>query len=370
MEGLKRTPLYPLYAKYGAKTVEFGGWEMPVQFSGILDEHQAVRERVGLFDVSHMGEFEVRGSDAQAFLQKLVTNDVSRLQPGMAMYSPMTYESGTCVDDLLVYRFDSDRFWVVVNAGNIDKDFAWMMEHTDGFDVRLENQSTGIALLALQGPLAQAVLQPLTPVDLENLAYYRFVEGQVGDLSVVISRTGYTGEDGFEFYTKANDAERLWELLLTAGKDQGIAPCGLGARDTLRLEARLPLYGHELTDEISPLEVGLGIFVKLNKGDFVGRAALAEQKENGIPRKLVGLELLERGIPRADYRVYSTDASGSRDIGFVTSGTMSPTLKQPIGLALIERSYGELETELEVEIRGKRVRAKVVPTPFYKRPKK
>lgn len=369
MEEQKRTPLYPLYAKYGAKTVEFGGWEMPVQFSGIIDEHQAVRERVGLFDVSHMGEFEVSGSDAMAFLQRIVTNDVSRLQPGMAMYTPMTYESGTCVDDLLVYRFDSDRFWVVVNAGNIDKDFAWMREHAEGFLVRLENKSSEIALLALQGPLAQDVLQLLTPVDLGTLAYYRFVEGEVGGISVVISRTGYTGEDGFEFYTPAKDVQRLWELLMTAGKGQGIAPCGLGARDTLRLEARLPLYGHELTNQISPLEVGLGVFVKLNKGDFVGRAALAEQKETGIPRKLVGLVLLERGIPRADYRVYSADASGGRDIGFVTSGTMSPTLKQPIGLALVERSYGELDNELEVEIRGKRVRAKVVPTPFYKRPK-
>lgn len=367
MEGLKRTPLYPLYSKYGAKTVEFGGWEMPVQFTGILDEHQAVRERVGLFDVSHMGEFEVTGPDAEAFLQTMVTNDVSRMQPGMAMYSPMTYESGTCVDDLLVYRFEQNLFWVVVNAGNIDKDFEWMKNHISGFDARITNQSAETGLLALQGPLAEEVLQPLTPLDLNSLNYYRFERGQIGNLSVVISRTGYTGEDGFEFYTKAEDAPALWELLLQAGQDKGILPCGLGCRDTLRLEARLPLYGHELTDEISPLESGLGMFVKLDKGDFIGRAALAAQKEAGIPRKLVGLQLTGRGIPRADYKVYSSESEGSREIGFVTSGTMAPTLKLPVGLALIERAFGEIGKELQVEIRGKLIPAKIVRTPFYKR---
>lgn len=370
MEGLKRTPLYPLYAKYGAKTVEFGGWEMPVQFSGILDEHQAVRERVGLFDVSHMGEFEVTGPDAQAYLQFMVTNDVGRIQPGMAMYSPMTYESGTCVDDLLIYCFEPNRYWAVVNAGNLDKDFQWMKSHISNFNVQIVDKSAEIGLLALQGPLASDVLQGLTSLDWDALGYYRFQEGQVGGFTVVISRTGYTGEDGFEFYAKANDLQGLWELLLEAGKDKGITPCGLGCRDTLRLEARLPLYGHELTDQISPLEAGLGMFVKLDKGDFVGRESLARQKETGVPRKLVGLQLLDRGIPRAGYPVFSSDAAGGQEIGFVTSGTMSPTLKLPIGLALIDRAFGELDTLLAVEIRGKRIPAQVIRTPFYKRPPK
>lgn len=370
MQELKRTALYPLYAKYGAKTVEFGGWEMPVQFTSILLEHEAVRQRVGLFDVSHMGEFEVVGPQALEFLQHLVTNDLARLQPGMAMYSPMTYENGTCVDDLLVYCVSAEHFWVVVNAGNIDKDFAWMTAHQSQFDVELRNKSEEIALLALQGPKAQEVLQSLTTVDLETLAYYRFVEGEIGPVRAIISRTGYTGEDGFEFYIRAQEAGHLWEMLLESGADYGIAPCGLGCRDTLRLEARLPLYGHELTDAITPLEAGLGMFVKLDKGDFVGRQALALQKEQGIARKVVGIELTERGIPRADYHVFASGQVTAKEVGFVTSGTMSPTLKIPIGLALVEREFAEIGQELEVEIRGKRVAAKVIRTPFYKRPAK
>jgi len=370
LQELKRTPLYPSYAKYGAKTVGFGGWEMPVQFSSILLEHEAVRQRVGLFDVSHMGEFEVSGPQALKFLQHLVTNDIARLQPGMAMYSPMTYETGTCIDDLLVYCMSAERFWVVVNAGNIEKDFAWMTAHQSDFEVELQNKSEEIALLALQGPKAQEVLQSLTTVDLETLAYYRFVEGEIGQVHAIISRTGYTGEDGFEFYIRAQDAGDLWGMLLESGAEQGIVPCGLGCRDTLRLEARLPLYGHELTDQITPLEAGLGMFVKFDKGDFVGREALALQKETGVPRKVVGIELTERGIPRADYRVFLSGQVAAREVGFVTSGTMSPTLKTPIGLALVEREYGEIGRELEVEIRGKRIAAKVIRTPFYKRPAK
>jgi aminomethyltransferase len=360
---LKRTPLFPLYAEFGAKTIEFGGWDMPVQFSSILQEHEAVRTRVGLFDVSHMGEFEVVGSDARSFIQRMVTNDVNKLEPGMAMYSPMTYDHGGCVDDLLVYCFDDSKFWIVVNAGNIDKDYAWLESHKGSFDVSLTNRSDDTALLAVQGPMAEAVLKTLTPVDVSSIRYYRFLEGEVAGVPVIISRTGYTGEDGFELYAAAKDAQTLWRALLDAGRDFGILPCGLGCRDTLRLEARLPLYGHELTEHITPLEAGLGMFVKLDKGDFIGREALAKQKADGVTRKIVGVQLLDRGIPRQDYRLYAD----GQEVGYFTSGTMSPTLKIPIGLALIDVSKAAIGTQLEADIRGKRVRAEVVKTPFYKR---
>jgi aminomethyltransferase len=360
---LKKTPLYPLYAEFGAKTVEFGGWDMPVQFSSILQEHEAVRTKAGLFDVSHMGEFQVTGAEAAHFLQHVVTNDVGKLKPGMAMYSPMTNHQGGCVDDLLIYCFTVDKYWVVVNAGNIDKDFQWLSNHADGFDVHLENHSAGIALLALQGPLSETILQPLTTVDLSQLQFYRFVEGEVAGMSMVISRTGYTGEDGFEMYVDAVHSGSLWRQLMDQGSPVGLIPCGLGARDTLRLEAKLPLYGHELTDDITPLEAGLGMFVKLDVGDFVGRDVLAKQKEDGVSRKIVGVQLLERGIPRADYRVFS----GEKEVGFFTSGTMSPTLKTAIGLALVDIDVSAVDTPLEVDIRGKRVPATVVKTPFYKR---
>jgi aminomethyltransferase len=363
MTGLKRTPLYPLYKQYGAKTVEFGGWDMPVQFQSILVEHESVRQRAGLFDVSHMGEFEVTGKDSRAFLQLLVTNDVFKLQPGMAMYSPLPNEHGGCVDDLLIYCFSADRFWVVVNAGNIDKDFAWFQQHAGEFDVSLVDKSNDIALLALQGPLSESILQRVTDVPLAALKYYRFMEGRVCNRPAVISRTGYTGEDGFELYLQAEDSQDVWTELLAKGEPDGLLPCGLGARDTLRLEARLPLYGHELADDISPLEAGLGPFVKLEKGSFVGKDALSAQKAAGVQRKIVGIELRERGIPRADYSVYCD----GRLVGRVTSGTMSPTLKVPIGLALIDVDAAQVGTQLQVDIRGKQVPAEVVKTPFYKR---
>ncbi len=362
---LKRTPLYPLYKQYGAKTVEFGGWDMPVQFQSILVEHESVRKRAGLFDVSHMGEFEVTGKDSRAFLQFLVTNDVFKLQPGMAMYSPLPNEHGGCIDDLLIYCFSEDRFWVVVNAGNIDKDFAWFQQHAGEFDVSLVDKSSDIALLALQGPLSEAILQRVTDVPLADLNYYRFVEGRVCNRPAVISRTGYTGEDGFELYLDAEDSPAVWTELLVQGESEGLLPCGLGARDTLRLEARLPLYGHELAEDISPFEAGLGMFVKLDKGDFVGKTALSAQKAEGVQRKIVGIELRERGIPRADYDVYFE----GRLVGRVTSGTMSPTLKVPIGLALIDVDVAQVGTLLQVDIRGKQVPAEIVKTPFYKRPK-
>jgi len=362
---LKQTPLFPLYAEHGAKTVEFGGWDMPVQFTGIIAEHEAVRQHVGLFDVSHMGEFEVDGEDARAFIQHMVTNDVNKLTSGGAMYSPMTYEDGGCVDDLLVYCFSDTHFWIVVNAGNIDKDFAWLQSHVEGFSVRLTDKSNNIALLALQGPNAVPLLQLLSTESISELPNFRFVETTVDGVRAVVSRTGYTGEDGFELYVSAADAGKLWRSLVNNGQAHGIQLCGLGCRDTLRMEARLPLYGHELTDKISPLEAGIGMFVKLDKGEFIGRDALCAQKEAGLTRKLVGVILLERGIPRADYKLFA----GDEEVGYFTSGTMSPTLKAPVGLALVNIAYATIGTKLTVDIRGKRVAAEIVKTPFYKRNK-
>lgn len=365
MTTLKRTPLYEAYADHGAKTVDFGGWEMPVQFSGILAEHEAVRTRVGLFDVSHMGEIEVKGPDTLPFLQWMVTNDVSKLEPGMAMYSPMVNEQGGCVDDLIIYCFTTELCWVVVNAANTDSDFAWLSRHASAFQVTLTDLSAEVVLLALQGPNAEAVLQPLTPAALGELRTYRFVESDVDGHPVVLSRTGYTGEDGFEIYADRSYARDLWNALLTAGAPFAIAPCGLGSRDTLRLEARLPLYGHELSADITPLEAGLGTFVKLSKGDFLGRAALQRQKEEGVRRKLVGIAMTGRHIPRAGYRVWKD----GQDVGFVTSGTLSPTLQQGVALALVETSCAVIGEPLEIEIRGKQVPGVVAKTPFYKRPK-
>ncbi|PYI56522.1 glycine cleavage system aminomethyltransferase GcvT [Paenibacillus flagellatus] len=367
MTTLKQTPLYPAYAKHGAKTIDFGGWDLPVQFGGIQGEHEAVRERAGLFDVSHMGEFWVTGPGAETFLQRMTTNDVSKLETNQAQYSLLCYPDGGVVDDLLVYKLAGDRFMLVVNASNIDKDFEWLERHLDG-EAKLENVSDDTALLALQGPKAVDILASLTDAPVAELKPFRFVpDANVLGVQALVSRTGYTGEDGFELYVSAKDVVRLWEALLEAGQEHGLVPAGLGARDTLRFEARLPLYGQELSADISPLEAGLGMFVKLDKGGFIGRDALAAQKEQGLPRKLVGIEMIDRGIPRSHYPVYSAD--GERLIGEVTTGTQSPTFKRNVGLALLESGSTAVDTEVLVDIRGKKLRAKVVPTPFYKRPK-
>jgi aminomethyltransferase len=365
MSALKQTPLYPLYEEYGAKTIDFGGWDLPVQFAGIQKEHEAVRTKAGLFDVSHMGEVEVKGPDALSFVQKITTNDASTLAVNQAQYSIMCYPDGGTVDDLLVYKLAEDHYLLVINAANIEKDVAWMQQHVDG-DMTLRNISDETAQLALQGPLAEAVLQKLTDTDLSEIRFFYFkLDVNLAGVSALVSRTGYTGEDGFELYVKPEDAPVLWRKILEAGGED-VLPCGLGARDTLRFEARLPLYGQELNESISPLEAGLGFVVKVEKQvPFIGQEALKKQKEEGIPRKLVGLEMIERGIPRSHYPVYV----GEVQIGEITTGTQSPTLKKNVGLALIRKEYSELGTEVDVEIRGKRVKAKVVATPFYKRPK-
>jgi aminomethyltransferase len=367
MGQLKRTPLFPLYEKQGAKTIDFGGWDLPVQFSGILKEHEAVRSQAGLFDVSHMGEFTVKGEGSLAFLQQLLTNDIAKLEDGQALYSFMCYTDGGVVDDLLVYKLKDDDYMLVVNASNIDKDFEWLHKHVEA-GVELTNVSDEMSLIAIQGPLAERIMSKVCDAAVGTLGSYRFIQDvRIGEAVGLVSRTGYTGEDGFEIYTDNESVAKVWELLLEAGADDGLIAAGLGARDTLRFEAKLPLYGQELSATITPIEAGLGFFVKLDKGDFIGREVLNEQKLHGAPRKLVGIEMIDRGIPRTHYPVYD---NSDRLIGEVTTGTQSPTLKTNIGLALVETAFAALGTEVYVEIRGKRLKAVVVKAPFYVRAKK
>ena len=361
----RRTPLFGLYAKYGGKTVNFNGWEMPVQFSGILAEHAAVRERAGLFDVSHMGEIEIAGAGAAAALERIAANEVGGLPVGRALYTPLCRENGGTVDDALIYRLEEDRFLAVVNAGNIEKDLAWFRARAGG--AKIADRSEDTALLALQGPRAERILQPVCDAGLHSLPHYAFAgAARVAGLPCLISRTGYTGEDGFELFAAAADGAPLFEALLQAGAAHGIAPAGLGARDTLRLEARLPLYGHELREDITPLEAGLAAFVKFDKGDFCGRVALLRQREEGVRRRLAGFELLARGVARAGCGVYA----GGRRIGAVTSGSVGPTVGGSIGLALLEREWTAEGARVEIDIRGRLCPAGIVRTPFYKRPRR
>lgn len=360
----KKTPLYEVHQKYGGRIVEFGGWLLPVQYSGIKEEHQAVRNNAGLFDVSHMGEVLVNGSEALPFLQKLVTNNVTRLAQNQVLYTPMCYPNGGTVDDLLIYKYEEDTYLLVINAANIDKDWDWMLQNSQDFQVELTNKSDEIAQLALQGPMAEQILAKITDVPLAQIKYYWFMpEAQLAGKKVIISRTGYTGEDGFEIYCEAKEASYIWEQVMEAGKTFGLLPAGLGCRDTLRFEACLPLYGHELSAEISPLEAGLSIFVKLDKEDFNGRKALAAQKAAGLKRKIVGIEMVGRGVARAQYPVFAAE----KNIGMVTTGSYAPTLDKNLGLALLSAEYAVIGQSVDVEIRGKRVAAQIVTKPFYKR---
>lgn len=364
MSNLKRTPLFESYSKYGGKTIDFGGWELPVQFSSIKEEHDAVRHRAGLFDVSHMGEILVEGPDALDYLQKLLSNDVSKIQVGSAQYNAMCYETGGVVDDLLAYRLDENQYLLCVNAANIEKDYEWMLSKKSG-DVSIVNKSEDFAQIALQGPLAEEVLQTLTSENLNDIKYFKFKDNvEMGGHQVLVSRSGYTGEDGFEIYGQPEAIIDLWDKILEAGKDKGVVPAGLGSRDTLRFEACLPLYGQELSENITPLEAGIGFAVKLNT-DFIGRDALAAQKEQGLKRKLAGVEMVGKGIPRHGYKVFKD----GQEIGEVTTGTQSPMTKRNIGLALLDASKAEIGTEVEIEIRGKLIPAVIVETPFYKRAK-
>jgi len=362
---LKRTPLYERHLALGARLVEFSGWEMPVQYSSILDEHRAVRTCAGLFDVSHMGEFKIEGPDSLAFLQYLVPNDVSRLAIHQALYTQLCLPNGGTIDDLIIYYLAENHYMMVVNADNIDKDFAWVEQQAKIFDVQVYNQSDTTALLALQGPEAQAILQPLADVDLSTLRYYHCEPGVVDGINCIISRTGYTGEDGFELYCAPVDVVTLWNDLLAAGKERGLLPAGLGARDTLRIEAGYCLYGHELDEQTNPLEAGLGWTIKLNKGEFIGRGALLKVKEEGPKRKLIGIEMIERGISRAGYAIYEND----QQIGSLTSGAPGPALNKNIGIGYVEASHAVVGNTVQIDIRGKRTAAQIVALPFYKRKK-
>lgn len=365
-ENLKKTPLNSVHRELGGKMVDFGGWDMPVQYkAGVIEEHMATRTRAGLFDVSHMGEIWVDGRDAISFVNRITTNDVAKLIDGQAHYSALTNEKGGVVDDLLVYRFSGERFLLVVNAGTTEKDWAWITDQKKDDSVELKNASSEYCQIAIQGPKAIAILQQLTQTELEAIKYYHFAEGKVDGVDSIISRTGYTGEDGFEVYAAAEFAVRLWNKLLATGEPFGILPCGLAARNTLRLESAMSLYGHELGDDISPLEANLGWITKLDKGAFIGSDVLKEQKAAGIKRKLAGFEMTEPGIGRDGFDIYI----GEEKVGVVTSGSPAPFLKKNIGLAFLPIEFANVGQELKIDIRGKKTSARVVPTPFYKRQK-
>jgi glycine cleavage system T protein (aminomethyltransferase) len=364
---LKKTPLHARHRALGARMVEFGGWDMPVEYSGIVDEHMAVRTRAGLFDVSHMGEIEIAGADALKAVQHITSNDASRLALNQIQYSALTTPEGTFVDDVLTYKMADDHFMLVVNASNIVKDFHWIVEHVKeaGGDAAAVNTSSRYALMALQGPAAREVLQSLTGVDLASIKYYWFATGEVAGVRVTISRTGYTGEDGFEVFTPPNAAERVWDAILQAGKGAGVVPAGLGARDTLRLEASMRLYGNDMDEASTVVEADLGWIVGWKKEEFLGHEVLKKQKAEGTSKRLVGFEMLDRAIARHGYDVYVDGAKA----GVVTSGTQTPFLKKAIGMAYVPADRTQPGSEFEVDVRGRRVKAVVVPMPFYKRAK-
>lgn len=368
--GLKKTPIYPLYEQFQAKVIDFHGWALPVQFSSIMKEHETVRQRAGLFDVSHMGQVMVEGEGAETFLQRMLTNDLAKLNNGRVMYTALCNQEGGTIDDLLVYKLSANKFLLVLNAANVVKDVAWLDKHNSE-NLNISNISRERAILALQGPKAESILQKLTEYPLATLKPFACTEDLLVDgVKMLVSRTGYTGEDGFELYLAAEDAPGLWEKIIAAGEEEGLLPCGLGARDTLRLEAGLLLYGQDLNEEISPLEAGIGFAVKLNKEiPFIGQDVLQNQKENGLARKLVGLEVKGRGIAREGYPVYAQEVHSDEEqpIGQVTSGTHSPTLKKSIAFALLDSAHSALGTKVYVEIRGKRIAAEVVKKPFYHR---
>jgi aminomethyltransferase len=362
MENLKKTPLFDQHVAHGAKMVPFAGYEMPVQYVGVSHEHHVVRSKVGMFDVSHMGEFWVEGSGAMAFLNSVTSNDVAKLTPGKIQYSCLPNATGGIVDDLLVYCVSETKFMLVVNASNMAKDWAWLQQFAPQFDVRLSDASEGTALLAVQGPLAAQALQSLTDLDLSAMTYYTFGVGSfAGASDILISATGYTGAGGFEIYLPNAHAATAWDAIIRAGAPFGLEPIGLGARDTLRLEMGFCLYGNDIDDETSPIEAGLGWITKFTK-DFTNSAALKAQKEQGVHRKLVGIKLLDRGVPRHGYPI--VDEAGA-PVGVVTSGTMSPSLNEAIGLAYVPTASAAPGSSVWVEVRGKALKAEVVSLPFY-----
>jgi aminomethyltransferase len=366
---LKKTPLNNVHRQLGGRMVDFGGWDMPVQYpAGTIEEHLRTRTHAGLFDVSHMGEIDVRGSDAIAFVNRITSNDTSKLVDGQAQYSALTTPEGTVIDDLVVYRLAADHLLLVVNASTTDKDWEWIKSHHSGESVELNNVSADYCQMALQGPDAQTILQTLTDVPLSEIKYYHFTRGNIDGVAGIISRTGYTGEDGFEVYAPPDRAEQLWNKILDAGKTDtptGVLPCGLAARNTLRLEAGMALYGNELDESTTLLEANLGWICKLDKGDFIGRETLARQKEEGVKRKLAGFEVVERGIARDHQDV----VVGGERIGTVTSGSPAPFLKKNIGFAYVPAELATVGQQIQIDVRGKLVGAQIVKAPFYKRAK-
>jgi aminomethyltransferase len=367
---VRKTALNAAHRKLGAKMVDFNGWDMPVEYSGIIAEHMAVRTAAGVFDVSHMGDIRVAGREALSAIQHISMNDASRLAIGQAQYSAMLYPQATFVDDIIVHRLGEDEYLIVINAGTREKDFDWVRDNTRQFDCVVENLSDDFTQIAIQGPRGVDVLQKLTEADLSTVKFYWVTRGTVCGLKdILIARTGYTGEDGFEIYVPADEktSARVWNEVLDAGKEFGMLPCGLGARNTLRLESKLPLYGHEISDTINVWEAGLDRFCKMEKLDFIGHETLRNAKAQGLKRTLIGLEMTERGIARDGYRILN---SSGQDIGYVTSGSYAPFLKKNIALAYVPPEISAVGNELLVEIRGQGVKARVVPTPFYKKPKK
>ncbi len=370
---IRKTALNAVHRQMGAKMVEFNGWDMPVEYpsaGGIMAEHNAVRTGVGVFDVSHMGDIRLAGREALAAVQHISMNDASRLAVGQAQYSALLYPEGTFVDDVIVHRLGEDEYLLVINAGTREKDFNWVRDNTRNFDCKVEHLSDDFTQIAIQGPKGVSLLQKLTDADLSAVKFYWVTRGTVCGLKdILIARTGYTGEDGFEIYVPADEATsvRVWNEILAAGKEVAVVPCGLGARNTLRLEAKLPLYGHEISDTINVWEAGLDRFTKMEKPEFIGRAALEKAKAAGVKKTLVGLEMVERGIARDGYKVLN---EAGKEVGYVTSGSPAPFLKKNIALAYVPPGLSSVGTKVRVEIRGQGVGAQVVPTPFYKRPKK
>ncbi len=370
LKKLKRTPLYEAHKKLGARIVDFAGWEMPVLYSGIIEEHRAVRNSVGIFDVSHMGEIEIVGREAVKLLQFVTVNDVTMLNDNECQYSMMCYPDGGIVDDILVYRLTGERFMLCVNASNADKDYQWILKslhagRQEGMfrNVEVKNVSDIMSQISIQGKNSEPLLQKITGDNLLVIKHNHFVLTNVYGVNTLVSRTGYTGEDGFEIYIKNENAERVWNRLLEIGKEYDIKPVGLGARDTLRLEMKYPLYGNDISEKTTPLEAGLSWVTKFDKGNFMGKDSLLKQKENGIKRKLIGFEMTDKGIPRSHYSIFKR----AEQVGEVTSGTMSPSLNKAIGVGYVKTERADIGNEIEIDIRGSHQKAKIVLTPFYKR---